>query len=57
MTALTVAVNGCSHGELNVLYETLQHIETTQGIRTDVLICCGDFEAVRDSTDLDCMNV
>jgi lariat debranching enzyme len=55
--ALTVAVNGCCHGELNVLYDTLQHIETTQGVRTDVLICCGDFEAVRDTNDLECMNV
>jgi hypothetical protein len=57
MSALTVAVNGCSHGELDVIYETLQHIEATQGVRCDLLLCCGDFEAIRDHVDLSCMNV
>lgn len=54
---LTVAVNGCSHGELDVLYETLQFIETSQGVKADLLLCCGDFEAIRDQADLACMNV
>lgn len=27
------------------------------GIKVDVLLCCGDFEANRDAHDLSCMNV
>ncbi|KAF8821058.1 Ser/Thr phosphatase family protein [Cardiosporidium cionae] len=39
-----VAIEGCCHGELNTIYETLAKIESSQGISVDLLICCGDFQ-------------
>jgi hypothetical protein len=38
-------VEGCCHGELDKIYETLQHLEKSQGKKIDLLICCGDFQA------------
>lgn len=47
-----VAIVGCGHGELDVMYETLQHIEKERNVKVDMLICCGDFQAVRNEDDL-----
>eukprot|EP00668_Euglena_longa_P029824 GGOE01037198.1.p1 GENE.GGOE01037198.1~~GGOE01037198.1.p1 ORF type:complete len:559 (+),score=115.92 GGOE01037198.1:67-1743(+) len=52
-----VAVEGCCHGELDAIYATLQEVERQTGIKVDVLLCCGDFEANRTTQDLSCMNV
>ncbi|XP_064387809.1 uncharacterized protein LOC135335991 [Halichondria panicea] len=52
---MKIAVEGCCHGELNKIYEALQHAEQKQGIKIDLLICCGDFQAVRNQDDLLCM--
>ena len=54
---MKIAVEGCCHGELDKIYETLQHLEKTEGIKVDLLLCCGDFQAVRNKTDLTCMAV
>ena len=54
---MKIAVEGCCHGELDKIYETLQHLEETEGIKVDLLLCCGDFQAVRNETDLTCMEV
>ncbi len=48
-------MQGCAHGELDKIYETLAHMEATQGVKVDLLICCGDFQAVRNLDDLECM--
>ncbi|KAK6460821.1 hypothetical protein DFJ63DRAFT_242076 [Scheffersomyces coipomensis] len=47
---LRIAVEGCCHGELNKIYSQL-----TQPI--DLLIICGDFQAIRNARDLDTINV
>jgi lariat debranching enzyme len=52
-----IAVEGCCHGELDTIYATLQEVERRNGIKVDALLCCGDFEAIRNQTDLGCMNV
>lgn len=52
---MRVAVVGCAHGELDKIYETIAHIEAQRSIRVDLLICCGDFQAVRNPGDLACM--
>nr|WJH19582.1 DBR1 [Euglena gracilis] len=52
-----VAVEGCCHGELDAIYASLREAERQAGIKVDVLLCCGDFEANRDAHDLSCMNV
>lgn len=55
--ASQIAVEGCGHGQLDKIYEAIQHAERTQGIKVDLLICCGDFQAVRNNYDLSCMAV
>lgn len=39
-----MAVEGCCHGELDAVYTSLSQLEQTNGIKVDLLICCGDFE-------------
>jgi lariat debranching enzyme len=43
---MKVAIQGCCHGELDVLYETLAN----QSI--NLLIICGDFQCLRSTVDL-----
>jgi hypothetical protein len=42
---LQVAVEGCCHGELDKIYAAMRHLEAKEGIKIDLLICCGDFQA------------
>ena len=50
-----IAVQGCMHGELELVYEALRREEEARGEKAALLICCGDFQAVRDQADLDCL--
>lgn len=52
-----VAVEGCGHGELDAIYDAVRRIETAKSIRISLLIICGDFQAVRNENDLQCMAV
>ena len=52
-----IAVEGCSHGELDTIYDTIQNCEFNGGVKVDLLICCGDFQSVRNIADLRCMAV
>ncbi|EFN55283.1 hypothetical protein CHLNCDRAFT_57928 [Chlorella variabilis] len=52
---LRIAVEGCGHGELDRIYETMALLEQKEGRKIDLLICCGDFQAVRNMDDLECM--
>ncbi|KPA76201.1 hypothetical protein ABB37_07955 [Leptomonas pyrrhocoris] len=52
-----VAVQGCCHGELDRIYDACTVHERQSGKRIDVLICCGDFQAVRTAGDMDSMAV
>ncbi|XP_071575750.1 uncharacterized protein [Temnothorax nylanderi] len=54
---MRIAVEGCAHGELDIIYETIQEIEKVDGRKIDLLICCGDFQATRNLSDLKCMAV
>jgi lariat debranching enzyme len=57
MEAVNIAVEGCCHGELDKIYETVSFIEKRHDMKIDLLICCGDFQAVRNTADLECMAV
>jgi lariat debranching enzyme len=46
-----IAVEGCCHGELDLIYERLLDHEKTSGKKTDLLICCGDFQSLRNPAD------
>ena len=49
--AVRIAIEGCCHGELEAVYSRLQrHEADTQPI--DLLLCCGDFETLRNLSDL-----
>lgn len=54
---MKVAVEGCMHGELDKVYETLQRLEKEENTKIDLLLCCGDFQAVRNENDLTSMSV
>lgn len=54
---MKVAVEGCCHGELDKIYETLEFIEKKENIKVDLLLICGDFQSVRNKGDLQCMAV
>ncbi|XP_017478480.1 PREDICTED: lariat debranching enzyme [Rhagoletis zephyria] len=54
---MKVAVEGCAHGELEKIYETIQCLENEEGYKVDLLLCCGDFQATRNLDDLQTMAV
>jgi hypothetical protein len=52
-----VAVEGCSHGELDAIYASVLETQRRNGITIDLLLICGDFQACRNEQDLNCMAV
>ncbi|BFZ21943.1 hypothetical protein BsWGS_24982 [Bradybaena similaris] len=54
---MKIAVEGCCHGELDKIYDTVQELERRNGFKIDLLIICGDFQAVRNFDDLQAMAV
>jgi len=54
---MKIAIEGCLHGELQKVYETIHEIEERENYKVDVLLCCGDFQATRNLADLKCMAV
>ncbi|XP_077215417.1 lariat debranching enzyme-like isoform X2 [Tasmannia lanceolata] len=54
---MRIAVEGCMHGELDNVYATILYIEKLHNTKIDLLICCGDFQAVRNEHDLESLNV
>ncbi|KAF8171819.1 hypothetical protein BJ912DRAFT_1025140 [Pholiota molesta] len=53
----TIAIEGCCHGELDAIYSHIQQLETRNGYKVDALLICGDFQAIRNHQDLQCMAV
>ena len=53
---LTVAVEGCCHGELDAIYSTIAEAGH-RGVHVDVLLICGDFQCTRNAADLLCVAV
>lgn len=54
---MKIAIEGCAHGDLDNIYETIQTLEEVNNIKIDLLICCGDFQSSRNEEDLRCMAV
>nr|XP_033800416.1 lariat debranching enzyme isoform X2 [Geotrypetes seraphini] len=54
---MKIAIEGCCHGELDKIYETIQYLEKKENVKVDLLLCCGDFQAVRNEADMKCMAV
>ncbi|KAJ2853754.1 lariat debranching enzyme, partial [Coemansia erecta] len=53
---ITVAIEGCCHGMLDNIYNQIQISERQMRKKVDLLIICGDFQAIRNVTDLECMS-
>lgn len=54
---LHIAVQGCCHGELSKIYAACEAHERDTGRRIDLLLCCGDFQAVRSPDDFSSLAV
>lgn len=54
---MKIAVEGCCHGELDAIYDTIQCLEKKNNVKVDLLLICGDFQAVRNMADMHCMAV
>ena len=56
MKPLTVAVEGCLHGELDALYQALEVAESSGACeKIDLLLICGDFQSLVDTADMSCI--
>lgn len=52
-----IAIEGCCHGELDAIYSHIANLERQNQYKVDLLLICGDFQAVRNHRDLQCMAV
>jgi lariat debranching enzyme len=57
MSGLQIAVEGCCHGELDAIYARIAELERQNNYTVDLLLICGDFQAIRNERDLQCMAV
>ncbi|KAJ2442065.1 lariat debranching enzyme [Coemansia sp. RSA 2440] len=53
---LNIAIEGCCHGMLDNIYSQLLTRQKQTNKKIDLLIICGDFQAIRNVTDLGCMS-
>eukprot|EP00934_Nitzschia_sp_Nitz4_P007975 Nitzschia sp. Nitz4//scaffold61_size107673//105515//107511//NITZ4_004259-RA/size107673-snap-gene-0.105-mRNA-1//1//CDS//3329555782//7965//frame0 len=49
--SVNIAIEGCCHGELDKIYERLEAYQKESGQTVDMLICCGDFQSLRNPAD------
>eukprot|EP01083_Nonionella_stella_P057274 150402_1 len=49
---MKIAIVGCAHGEIEEIITAIQQFETQRKGKIDLLICCGDFQAIRNENDL-----
>ena len=54
---MKLAIQGCSHGELDAIYASVLRYEQLHHTRVDALLLCGDFQAIRNHADLHCLAV
>ncbi|KAK8854940.1 hypothetical protein IAR55_003679 [Kwoniella newhampshirensis] len=48
---MRIAVQGCSHGSLSAIFSTVEQYTSLKGSSVDLLLLCGDFQALRSSHD------
>lgn len=41
---IRIAVVGCLHGHIKELYDDIQFQDEKEGKKTDLVLCCGDFQ-------------
>ncbi|OEU08002.1 hypothetical protein FRACYDRAFT_196939, partial [Fragilariopsis cylindrus CCMP1102] len=48
---IRIAIEGCCHGELDLIYDRLLDHELQTKTKIDLLLCCGDFQSLRNELD------
>ncbi|KAH7913124.1 lariat debranching enzyme, C-terminal domain-containing protein [Hygrophoropsis aurantiaca] len=54
---MKIAIEGCCHGALDAIYRHIETLEARNNYLVDLLLICGDFQAIRNHRDLQCMAV
>ncbi|RWS26231.1 hypothetical protein B4U80_11071 [Leptotrombidium deliense] len=54
---MKIAVAGCVHGKLDIIYEQILALQAKTGNSVDLLLVCGDVQTLRNENDLNCMAV
>lgn len=54
---MKIAVVGCAHGNLERIFNDVKCREEAEQVKLDLLIICGDFQAVRNEHDLQCVAI
>ncbi|KAJ3473927.1 hypothetical protein NLI96_g12748 [Meripilus lineatus] len=54
---MKIAIEGCCHGALPAIYSHIAALEARHRYKVDLLLICGDFQAIRNERDLQCMAV
>jgi len=49
--SMCIAIEGCCHGELDAIYDRIRRHEDATGSKVDLLLCCGDFQSLRNTAD------
>ena len=57
LTYWQIAVEGCCHGELDAIYSHIASLEQKNNYKVSLLLIGGDFQAIRNERDLQCMAV
>lgn len=52
-----VCVVGCLHGKLDQVYADIEAFDKETGRKTELVLCCGDFQAIRNPADLQSLSV
>ncbi|VEL37358.1 unnamed protein product [Protopolystoma xenopodis] len=52
-----VCVVGCLHGELDKVYADIACAEQRYNFSTQLVLCCGDFQSLRNPSDLSSISV
>ena len=48
---MLVAIQGCCHGSLSTIYDSISRFESTKNQKVRLLLICGDFQALRSEDD------
>ncbi|KAI8068155.1 lariat debranching enzyme, C-terminal domain-containing protein [Gilbertella persicaria] len=54
---MKIAIEGCCHGQLDDIYGSIRLVEEKENCKIDLVLICGDFQAIRNESDMYCMAV
>ncbi|KAH7643966.1 lariat debranching enzyme-like protein [Dermatophagoides farinae] len=54
---MKIAVVGCLHGELDIVYQQIENFEKSKNIIIDLVLICGDVQTIRNENDFKCLAV